>query len=70
MPENNAALVNISYSNSLVDVDTVCLFRARLDKFLMHQDVKYDFMADLMMMMMMMMMMKLPILTCAEKLES
>ena len=30
-----------------VDVDTVCLFKARLDKFWMHQDVLYDFMADL-----------------------
>jgi len=36
-----------SLPNSIVDVDTVCLFKARLDKFRMHQDVKYDFMADL-----------------------
>ena len=28
---------------SVVDVDTVCLFEARLDKFWMHQDVIYDF---------------------------
>ena len=31
----------------VVDVDTVCLFKARLDKFWMHQDVLYDFTADL-----------------------
>jgi len=36
-----------SLSNSVVDVDTVCLFKARLVKFWMHQDVKYDFTADL-----------------------
>jgi len=29
--------------NFVVDVDTVCLFKARLDKFWMHQDVLYDF---------------------------
>ena len=45
-------LVNIwnSLPNSVVDVDTVCLFKARLDKFWMHQDVLtvlYDFTADL-----------------------
>jgi len=34
-------------TNTVVDVDTVCLFKARLDKFWMHQVVKYDFMADL-----------------------
>ena len=28
-------------------VDTVCLFKTRLDKFWMHQDVMYDFAADL-----------------------
>jgi len=33
--------------NSVVDVDTVCLFTARLDKFWMHQDVMYDSAADL-----------------------
>ena len=31
----------------VVDVDTVCLFKARLDKFWMHQDVLYDFTANL-----------------------
>ena len=31
----------------VVDVDTVCLFKARLDKFWMHQDDLYDFTADL-----------------------
>ena len=31
----------------VVDVDTVCLFKTRLDKFWMHQDVMYDFAADL-----------------------
>ena len=42
-------VVNIwnSLPNSVVDVDTVCLFKARLDKFWMQQDVLYDFMADL-----------------------
>jgi len=33
--------------NTVVDVDTVCLFKARLDKFWMHQVVKYNFTADL-----------------------
>ena len=44
-----AHIVNIwnSLPNSVVDVDTVCLFRARLDKFWMHQEVIYDFAADL-----------------------
>ena len=36
-----------SLSNFVVDVDTVCLFKAHLDKFWMHQDVLYDFTADL-----------------------
>jgi len=41
-------LINDRFSpNSVVDVDTVCLFKARLDKFCMHQDVMYDFTADL-----------------------
>jgi len=31
----------------VVDVDSVCLFKARLDKFWMHRDVMYDFAADL-----------------------
>jgi len=44
--------VNIwnSLPNYVVDVDTVwsvCLFKTRLDKFWMHQDVMYDFTADL-----------------------
>jgi len=45
----SAGIVNIwkSLSNIVVDVDTVCLFKARLDKFWMHQVVKYDFTADL-----------------------
>jgi len=44
-----ARIVNIwnSLSNSVVDVDTVCLFKACLDKFCMHHDVLYDFAADL-----------------------
>jgi len=44
-----ARIVNIwnSLPNSVVDVDTVCLFKARLDKFWLHQDVLYDFTADL-----------------------
>ena len=44
-----ALIVNIwnSLPNSVVDVDTVCLLKARLDKFWMHQDVLYDFTADL-----------------------
>jgi len=33
--------------HSVVDVDAVCLFKARLDEFWMHQEVKYDFAADL-----------------------
>ena len=36
-----------SLPNFVVDVDTVCLFNARLYKFWMHQDVMYDFAADL-----------------------
>jgi len=42
-------IVNIwnSLPNSVVDVDTVCLIKARLDKFWMHQDVLYDFTADM-----------------------
>ena len=38
---------NTCKSTSVVDVDTVCLFKARVDKFWMHQDVNYDFTADL-----------------------
>ena len=33
--------------NHVVDVNSVNLFKARLDRFWMDQDVKYDFMADL-----------------------
>jgi len=33
--------------NSVVDIHTVDLFKARLDKSWLHQAVKYDFMADL-----------------------
>ena len=36
-----------SLPNFVVDVDTVCLLKTRLDKFWMHQDVMYDFAADL-----------------------
>jgi len=36
-----------SLPNTVVDVDTVCLLKARLDKFWMHQVVKYDITADL-----------------------
>jgi len=45
----SASIVNIwnSLPNSVVDVDTVCLFKARLDKFWMHQDVLYDSAAGL-----------------------
>ena len=45
----SARIVNIwnSLPNFVVDVDTVCLFKTRLDKFWMHQDVMYDFVANL-----------------------
>jgi len=45
----SARIVNIcnSLPNFFVDVDTVCLFKACLDKFQVHQDVIYDFAADL-----------------------
>jgi len=45
----SAHIVNMwnSLPNSVVDVDTVCLFKARLNKFWMHQDVRYDYAADL-----------------------
>ena len=45
----SACIVNIwnSVPNYVVDVDTVCLFKTRLDKFWMHQEVMYDFAADL-----------------------
>ena len=38
---------DIVLPNSIVDVDTVSLFKARLDKVWMQQDVEYDFAADL-----------------------
>jgi len=45
----SVCIVNIwnSLPNSVVDVDTVCLFKARLDKFWLHQVINYDFTADL-----------------------
>ena len=38
-------LVNIwnSFPNAVVDVDSVDLFKSRLDNFCMSQDVKYDY---------------------------
>jgi len=36
-----------SLPNSIVDANTVNAFKARLDKFWLHQAVKYDFTADL-----------------------
>jgi len=45
----SARIVNIwnSLPNDVVDVNNVNQFKARLDKFWMHQDVKFDFTADL-----------------------
>jgi len=45
----SARTVNIwnSLPNHVVDVNSVNVFKARLDRFWMDQDVKYDFMADL-----------------------
>jgi len=45
----SARLVNNwnSLPSSVVDADAICLFKARLDRFWMCQDVKYDFPADL-----------------------
>jgi len=45
----SARIVNIwnSLPNYVVDVSTINQFKARLDKFRMHQDVLYDFTADL-----------------------
>jgi len=45
----SARIVNIwnSLPNSVVDASTVNAFKARLDKFWLHQAVKYDFTADL-----------------------
>ena len=45
----SARIVNIwnSLPNDVVNVNNVNQFKARLDKFWMHQDVKFDFTADL-----------------------
>jgi len=45
----SAHVVNIwnSLPNHVVDVNTVNLFKTRLDRFWANQDVKYDFTADL-----------------------
>ena len=45
----SARIVNIwnSLPNDVVDVNNVNKFKARLDKFWMHQDVKFDFTAYL-----------------------
>jgi len=45
----SARIVNTwnSLPNSIVDANTVNAFKARLDKFWLHQAVKYDFTADL-----------------------
>ena len=40
-------LEQTSLPNTVVDVDTVKLFKSRLDKFWMHQEVKYDYTAEL-----------------------
>ena len=38
---------NVNGDNSIVDVNTVSLFKAGLGKFWTQRDVKYDFTADL-----------------------
>ena len=45
----SARIVNIwnSLPNHVVDVNYVNVFKARLDRFWMDQDIKYDFTADL-----------------------
>jgi len=45
----SARTVNMrnSLPNSVVDASTINAFKAWLDKFWMHQAVKYDFTADL-----------------------
>jgi len=45
----SACIGNIwnSLPNHVVDVNSVNVFKARLDRFWMDQDVKYDFTADL-----------------------
>ena len=42
-------IVNVwnSLPNSVIDVDSVDIFESRLDKFWLHQDVLYDYTADL-----------------------
>ena len=45
----SARIVNIwnSLPNRVVDVNSVNVFKARLDRFWMDQDIKFDFTADL-----------------------
>ena len=45
----SACIINIwnSFPNCVVDVSIINQFKARLDKFRMHQDVLYDYTADL-----------------------
>ena len=45
----SARIINIwnSLPNCVVDVSTINQFKVRLDKFWMHQDVLYDYTADL-----------------------
>ena len=45
--KSSRSLSHLLMSSCIVDVDTVCLFKTHLDKFWMHQDVMYDFAADL-----------------------
>ena len=45
----SARIINIwnSLPNCVVDVSTINQFKARLDKFWSHQDILYDYTADL-----------------------
>ena len=45
----SARIINIwnSLPNCIVDVSTLNQFKARLDKFWLHQDILYDYIADL-----------------------
>ena len=45
----SARVINIwnSLPNCVVDVSTINQFKARLDKFWLHQDILYDYTADL-----------------------
>jgi len=43
----HASLIFGSLPNYVVDVSTINQFKAHLDKFWMHQDILYDFTADL-----------------------